>query len=186
MVSEAPAHPSTKVPMLLEDLANLRHEGADGTRGSSMTKGLGPSSPMMSEAPTHPRHQGADATRGSRPSEAPRLPHIQEPRLPMVFKPPAHPRLPMASKALARPSNNVLMLPHHRRLRLPMVPNATARLRAQGEGPGRIVASFSIFRDSSQEHRRESSPEHCRNGSLKHYWEPNRWWGHRHQSMEWV
>ncbi|PPR92752.1 hypothetical protein GOBAR_AA27919 [Gossypium barbadense] len=104
----------------------------------------------------------------------------------------------MASKAPTRPSSNVLMLRDHRHPRLPMVLDAPARPRAQGaggscserggtgmiqkerdlgEGPGRLVASFSIFRDGSPEHRRESSPEHRRNGSLEHHREPNRRWG---------
>ncbi|PPS06520.1 hypothetical protein GOBAR_AA14126 [Gossypium barbadense] len=96
----------------------------------------------------------------------------------------------MASKAPARPSSNVPMLPHHRRSRLSRVPDAPARPRAQGaggscskrggtgmiqkgrdlgEGPGRLVASFSIFWDGS--------PEHCRDGSPEHRREPNRRWG---------
>ncbi|KAK8283474.1 hypothetical protein V6Z12_D08G097800 [Gossypium hirsutum] len=94
MVFGAPAHPSTKVPMVPEAPAH-------------------PSTklPLVSVAPAHPSHRGADTARGSCTSEAPRcrwcprLPHDQGLRCRWWPRPPHDqgPILPMVPEAPARP-----------------------------------------------------------------------------------
>ncbi|PPS10872.1 hypothetical protein GOBAR_AA09768 [Gossypium barbadense] len=105
VVSEAPAHPSTKVSILLGVPTDLRHQDADGARLSSISG-----------------HQGADATRCSRTFDAPRcqccptLTHIQYTKVSMLLQVLVHPRY-----QYARGSRTTNVLGYRWRLKLPHV-----------------------------------------------------------------
>ncbi|PPS01652.1 hypothetical protein GOBAR_AA19007 [Gossypium barbadense] len=142
----APAHPSTKVPMLPEVPAHLRHQGADGARGSRTTKGRGCrwcsrlpyiQAPRYRWCPRFSHDQGLSCRWCPRFSHdqglgcrwCPRLPHDQGPRLRM--------RLPYEQGPRCRWSRGsrttkglgyrwCLRLPHDQGPRLPMVPEAPA------------------------------------------------------------
>ncbi|PPS17156.1 hypothetical protein GOBAR_AA03425 [Gossypium barbadense] len=187
MVSKAPAHTSTKVPMLLEAPAHPRHQGADGAqgsrttkvadgaRGSRTTRGLGcrwcprlphdqgPRLPMVSEAPAYPSHQGADAARGSCTTNVLGVQVVR-------------PRLQHVQAAMGGCFGTIDVLGYQwclmlRRDQGPKVPEV---LVPKGEGPGwfekggtgTTCSIIFIFQNGSPEHRRESSLDHHRNGSL--------------------
>ncbi|PPR81959.1 hypothetical protein GOBAR_AA38748 [Gossypium barbadense] len=89
-VPEAPAHPSTKLPMVSEAPAPPSHRGSRTSEPPRcrwcprLPHDQGPRLLMVSEAPAYPRHQGADAARGSCTTDAlgclvvrPRLQHVQ-------------------------------------------------------------------------------------------------------------
>ncbi|PPR85701.1 hypothetical protein GOBAR_AA34987 [Gossypium barbadense] len=124
MVSEAPTHPSTKVPMLLEAPVHPRHQGADSARGSHTTKGLGSRMTRglgcrLCPRLSHDQGPRCRSSRGSRTTKDlgfrwwPRLPYDQRPRLLMVPEAPHDqgPRLSMVPEAPIHPSTKVPMVP---------------------------------------------------------------------------
>ncbi|PPS07272.1 hypothetical protein GOBAR_AA13379 [Gossypium barbadense] len=126
MVSEAPAHPSTKMPMLLKAPAHLRHQGSDGAQSSSTTKGL-----VYPWCPWLPHIQAPMYRYSSRHL------HIQCPRLPIVSEAPVHPstKVPMLLEAPVHPSTKVPMLLEaavHPSTKVPMLLEALAHPRHQG------------------------------------------------------